>query len=360
MIAPILTAFGFLMVFPLFESLLLSHFIMIVVCVASTLRRFPRYINVYIIILSILIIWVLLIISFGPVGNRATSELIKLILVCFTSLSLAQFPEYTRYLIYSLAITISVALIGYYIFSDNPLSYGDRLGIILDSRDEEKQISANTLGFIINFSIITILNQKKLIWKALILPLLFLLYLTFSRGAYISLAMIIIYFCIIKRLHFFLLFMLSSIIVILAMFDLQITDKFRLDDDTGSGRFLLYDLLINDLLSSPLNLIIGFGPGAINHEIYPGKVLISAHSGFFEILYSFGLAGISVLTYVFLYLFKNRSYLSIETKYYLILMFMYSLSEDLYGAHTLPIIASIIAQVVMDLSENKTNTFSVV
>jgi O-antigen ligase len=77
----------------------------------------------------------------------------------------------------------------------------------------------------------------------------------------------------------------------LSLYDFN-ADNFEL---IGSGRLLIWYDLIVQWMSSPTNILIGTGPGAINLEPGFTERVISAHSMYVETLFTFGVVGLILL-----------------------------------------------------------------
>jgi len=82
----------------------------------------------------------------------------------------------------------------------------------------------------------------------------------------------------------------------------------RFEDTTGSGRNMLWRLLVDDLLKSPVNLVFGKGVGSIDSEFLSSVLLPdfnSSHSLYVDSLYQFGLLGLGGLLWFFYATFRG-------------------------------------------------------
>lgn len=178
--------------------------------------------------------------------------------------------------------------------------------------------SSNTLALIIalNLGLLHFSDyNNKLHWfKWLaILSYIVLLLLTYSRGGMFAYAfgLFMVYRNELKELVFYgfigaLVFLLIPIIFDFSslMNQSNIFERFNIISDIsesgGSGRFFLWAILINDLISNPTNLFTGFGPGSVNVVIQTSAVDIefySAHSIFLSTLYYYGIIGFVIFVY---------------------------------------------------------------
>jgi len=169
----------------------------------------------------------------------------------------------------------------------------------------------NAYGFliaqslIISFYLFPKIEKKyyKFLFLLLQIPVLFVLLYTFSRGALFALlfGFLILMLSISGRGKWYLLFgaIVVTIIIVFVLQELDIAEVFKnrffnTDDDYDSGRTLIYAILLNNLFSSPLNLLYGFGIGAVNIRIFIESDIQSAHSTFLDCLYAFGIIGLFI------------------------------------------------------------------
>ena len=180
--------------------------------------------------------------------------------------------------------------------------YGGRLAIQVTGPEGPYTISPNTIGLFINMSLVSVLSHRSPFKLFFIVIGVAGLILSNSRGALLSSFFICILFIIDRYrlttkevLLVITMPVLGSILLLLSADFSNVTQMLRLSDSSGSGRTLLWASLVLDLLESPFNLIFGFGPGAVDYEIYDGHNLKSAHNGYLEIVYNFGFDGFWIL-----------------------------------------------------------------
>lgn len=66
----------------------------------------------------------------------------------------------------------------------------------------------------------------------------------------------------------------------------------------GSSRLVIWRVLLDNLLKHPFALVVGMGPGAISlYTDMSETPILSAHSTFVEVVYSYGLLGLALLLY---------------------------------------------------------------
>lgn len=357
MISAILIALSAMLVIPVAGVLLIPHVLMLLIISYGFCVR-PLLFFKYMLIVTVLCGVYFLILEFSHgLGGRVVPESFKILLLLLTTITLVGHSILVRRSLFVFTYFLGIGLLIYLVFSDDPLSYGGRLGFVLDQSDPDKQISANTMGLLANFGIATIISSKYKNSYFLLPIYIFSLYLSESRGAMFVFILIIMAYFYFNEKKLLTLLVASSALLIIAGLGADDLEALRLTDATASGRLWLYPMLLSDLMDSPINWIIGFGPGAINHEIYPGKVLISAHSGYVEVIYTFGLIGTVVLLYLIYRLFKNFNKLSLDVRLYIVALAGYAISEDMLGAHTLLLFSLIYSLVATELISGKTRTF---
>ncbi|MBZ5876640.1 O-antigen ligase family protein [Chromohalobacter israelensis] len=152
---------------------------------------------------------------------------------------------------------------------------------------------------------------------ACLLSLFFYLYLivaTSSRGGAFSFVLgFLIYVSVwaherkkLSLLFFWGGFFLAALLMCLLMFGQfdGALDRYIPSDGYGSGRLMIWERILNNLMENVIDFLIGFGPGSIDIEV-SGSKIISAHSFFLSVFYYFGfLGGVSVLGVIGLSIFK--------------------------------------------------------
>jgi O-antigen ligase len=289
-------------------------------------------------------------------GEKYFTESLKIVIVLFFVAGMLNNDAIAERTLIYISYASIIALGVYISVSVNPMCYGGRLGIKLDPTDDCKMISANTVGFVINMSFATLLG-KKTKWVYIFLPIILIeLYFTYSRGAALSFfAITIVYLYLNKKIKLLLL-LISLFILFIANLDDKLISALRINDTSGSGRTLVYEKIIGKIKENPASLVLGFGPGSFNCEIYPGKVLKSSHNGYLEVLYTFGALGVFLLIGGFFYIIKNKQEIRLTSALYLTLIVTYAISEDFLGSHTLIIIGLITSLIISNIRINTQET----
>lgn len=332
---------------------------MLVSTVVFFLIHPSKYLGRSVLIFVLLGMNFLLVFILSGFGERFLADAIKILLFFGFSFTLFQRPEYCRrFLTLSSYMGLSL-LLAYYLFSSNPMSYGGRLSIEFEGAIDTYTISPNTIGFFINMSLVSLLLSKS--------PLKFFFFsiaiaglvLTNSRGAYLCTFFICVLFIgnryRLSRLTTFSVgFLMASLpvaVILNGVFG-GIGDSLRLFDATGSGRTWLWGYLLLRLVESPINLFIGFGPGAVDYEIYTGHSLRSTHNGYLEILFNFGLLGFVIfVSFLYRLALRFRSF-STDAKLYILLILVYMVSEDVFGAHMLLFLSIMTAVIISEYSRS--------
>lgn len=187
--------------------------------------------------------------------------------------------------------------------------------------------------------------------------------ISFKRGTIFLFLIMIIYLIFFSKLkevvgkrfsHFFklfIIFVISGVFYTIVLSNLEsYVDKFSdlissynsgsINDDTGSGRGLLYALPLERWINSyPFNFILGYGfnsaPDYYESTTFFNKKMY-AHSDFVMILHDYGLVGLSILLSLFMSLFKLiKKSISNINKLPLILIFLALLTKALFSGFIL-------------------------
>ncbi len=186
----------------------------------------------------------------------------------------------------------------------------------LDNRLSLFGMNPNIIGF---FAIIAIIflnknyfseNEKKKSLKITILysiSILYMLFLTGSRGGIISLLLIIIltfYFkekFFLKRVKYILLSLVVSLFLYFIVINNELLNSrfFGSDEETDTGRLLLWESVISIFKTNP---IFGVGVFKYQHEIQSlnNDRIINTHNEFLTFLVYTGIIGLAIFIY-FLY-----------------------------------------------------------
>lgn len=345
-------AFSVFFVNPLFESVMFSHVAMTLVIGIWLLTKSPKAAFVAITASVIFFCYLLVVSEFVQLGDRVVNESVKYFLLILFVSAVMYFPVLARKSLYFLAFFMPALLLLYVLLSPDPFVYGGRLGVAVTGGDEDAMISANTIGFVINVCVATLLARRSKSLYYLAPVFLILLYLTLSRGAILSLGFMgVAYF--IKTRKFVYVFGLGILCIILFIdMNTSMLQTYRLDDATGSGRTILYEMMFDEMKANPITFLIGNGPGNVNFEIYAGKTLVSAHNGYLELLYTFGLFGVAAVVFFFTRTVRNYSALPMDTLLYAVLLASYAISEDMMGAHTLIVMGLMLGVILCDFGRS--------
>lgn len=346
-----LTALSTFIVDPITQTLLIAHLVMIGIIASWLFMGMPRSIILSISTALALLTYVLAISELVNLGDRFLNESIKYTILIFFTCAMFSSPYFNRNALSYFSIALPIALILYVMLSSDPYIYGGRLGIAIGVTSDDAMISANTLGFAINICAATILGRNPRLFVYMSPIFLFLLYLTFSRGALLSAGIMGLAYFIRQRkaMYVAILAIVSSVVFIDINMDL-ITTTFRLDDTTGSGRTVLYQMMFADMSANPISFLLGHGPGNINFEIYAGKIIVSAHNGYLEMLYNFGAIGVLAVFFFLSRIVRNYWLLPMDSLLYAVLLGSYALSEDLMGAHNLMPIGLMLGLILYDFN----------
>jgi O-antigen ligase len=341
---------------PITQTLLIAHLAMLGVISGWILVGSPKSLVFVLSAALAVIVYLLAITELIVPGERIFNESIKYVLLILFIAAIADSAIFARRSLLYLSLITPVVLVLYIMLSPDPFVYGGRLGIFVSSTDDNAMISANTIGFAVNICIATILAQRPRIFVYFLPVFILLLYLTFSRGALLSLGMIgIAYFIRERRLIYVLMLGFISVVLFVDINTDLITTTLRLDDSTGSGRTILYRMMFEEMMANPITFLLGHGPGNVNFEIYSGKVIVSAHNGYLEMLYTFGSIGVAGVIYFLSCTIRNYWTLPMDSLLYAVLLGSYALSEDLMGSHNLLPIGLMLGLLIYDfrLSGNR-------
>lgn len=335
---------------PVFETMLVSHILMALAVLAWAVKNFPTSITKIIWFVVGFTLYIGLISQIFGLGERVFVESAKIVILTLFVISAKDHIELSRRTLSNLAVVIAIFLIGYVLFSDDPFIYGGRLGLSIDESNDKAVISANTIGLAINLTIANIFGVERKKLYPLIPILIILLFLTYSRGSLFCFGLMAFSYLLRKNLTIYAIASLS--IGFIVFFDSFSTLFYtlRLDDHTGSGRTVLYEMMYETMRSNPLSILLGFGPGAIYFEIYRGTIIISAHSGYMEMVYTFGLLGIAATSILIFRILSRLKQLSMDSLLYVVLIAGYAISEDMLGAHALFAFGLMFAVILKDIS----------
>jgi hypothetical protein len=338
-------------VVPISQGFLVQHLIMFGFVVALCFRAGLKLLKLSLVVFIFFGLQMIVVTSMFGLGERFLSELLKFLLLIYFSVAMVYFSKACNYFIDWFPVSFLLLITSYMLFSENQLVYGGRFGVALDSEDSDKMISPNTIGFVTNLCFAAILARGyRKIKIVMFLLILIIIFKTTSRGALITFIATTIAFFGIRRSWMILLFSIVSSVFIVNKLDDNFKSVWRIYDASGSGRSDLFLNLLDNMLIRQESIFFGFGFGSISEEIYHGKIILSAHNIYIEIIYTFGMVGLLVFFIIIKHIIQNRKMLSVETKLYLCVFGISGLSEDCLGAHTLPLFGLIIAKITSELN----------
>lgn len=333
---------------PIYQSLLIAHAVMLAFVGAWLMVKSPRAAVVTLAAATLFTAYLLLVDTFIGLGDRIVNESVKYGIIVLFIAAIIDFPYVARKALYYFAFLIPALLVLYILFGSDPFIYGGRLGVAISSVDDSAMVSANTIGFAINISIVTVMARKPKAMYYLAPIFAMLLYFTLSRGAILSILLVTIaYFIRTNKLLYVTILSLPIIFLVVDM-NAALFETFRLDDATGSGRTIIYEIMFENMVANPITFLLGNAPGNLDFEIYAGKRIVSAHSGYFEMLYTFGLFGLSAVLYFLFNILRNFRILPLDTLLYAVLIASYAISEDLMGAHNLIALGLMLGLILKD------------
>jgi hypothetical protein len=175
--------------------------------------------------------------------------------------------------------------------------------------------SFNALGFLLGTNLVMLLFVMegslagKSLW-VLVAASLFFLLLTLSRGGLAALLASASVFVFAKHgsairsaVRTIIYCVLVGVILVLILHYLMpeggaeaVAGRFDAErDPTGSGRLLMWAVMMDQLASNPHQILIGAGIGGINVEVFGRHAQRSAHNIYLDMLFYFGAVGVGFL-----------------------------------------------------------------
>jgi phosphatidylglycerophosphatase A len=309
---------------PLGGGLYVSQFLLVALFVAVVLYqcgqgKFRKAIEALFTVL-IFVIWVLLI--GAQVNARFIPESSKLLLLICSAMVFSDFITWRQVRVVAATIPwLAVVILSCVLV----IGVGDYFGYGAEGRFGVPWWgSPNSSGFVIAIAIACALFSARLHWAgcapglyriadqcARVLVLLMLgifLVLTDSQGGLLCAGVVVLRFAGFRMRTIFGLLAGSVMAVVLALW---VVPSFELPELFGSGRLVIWTTLLNDLFGRGVSAwLFGVGPGAI--DLSPGftERVLSAHSMYVEVLYSFGLLGLLIMIVGIRACFRSLSSLS--------------------------------------------------
>lgn len=240
-------------------------------------------------------------------NGRFAPELAKVALLYFSPFVLRDLNIASAFDRITLVVPVSIGMLTAYTrFFGNWNFYDPLLGRF----GVQSLGSPNTLAYVLAFSMLMIHHQlsrrpllgRKILLLATFLVLLAVLIATQSRGGLvIYVAGLLAYLD--KRWRILLLSALAVVTVIMLMAP-STSDVSRMNVimeaqvGGGTGRTFIWAMLFADLLQTPIRILIGNGPGAIDLYLFGLYHIESAHNFVIETVYSYGLIGLAPLAWI--------------------------------------------------------------
>lgn len=256
--------------------------------------------------------------------------------------------------------------------------------VLMNNSDEHQNASAYLLLWC---TPLLLFFKKKSIVKFVIALAIISIILTIKRGAIIALLISLFFYfladayikrSLIKRVKVIFSALLITLVASLVLISQWDIISLRLEDKGGSGRDIMYQLIIDDYIDSkPVNILLGHGINSVQELTAsrlsgdPNSVGVAAHSDWLQNAYDFGVLGIlfMILMHIQLikiirFLFKNKSQLfpsivMLYTIFFLtsIYAFILSTPEGIFLGITL---AYISAERVKILNQNKSEALALI
>jgi O-antigen ligase len=307
--------------------LFLSNIIIGIICILFLILYLKK--NIYLFVFDAKLtffLWLLLttigILSFKNINVQ--SVYLKLTLLIFTYYTFSRYFSINSEIIPKILLGFCLG-VGFSPYFQVKFSDISSLGISNRIRVDNLG-NFNAYAFLIAISLIISLylfpkvksNLIKLLLLITQLPLILVLLLTMSRGGVFAfLVGVFIYnFSISKKTKIYILVFGLFIILLLYYFisytgNLEfLTERFLNsdgDENFDSGRSIIYLILLNDIISSPITLLFGNGIGAINIDVMAENNIISAHNTYLDVIHAFGILGFGIFVY-----FLRNTYIKIK------------------------------------------------
>lgn len=254
-------------------------------------RKFDIPAGAFILLLAV----ALPIISDGTATERFLPEQIKMLMLVGGAAALAPFISWIRvFWIARLFPSVLSAIVAVTWVTGAWDYYGEgRFGVPMFG-------SPNSTAFVIVIGItfachIADLRRRFHLYDAALIAFLFVaLVRTESDGGMASVLFLVVrYFRVPMKIIVPVAFALIGVAVLtIFLFSIELPELL------GSGRLFIWQTLIGNLLNADVvRLLFGFGPGAVDLEPGFTASVLSAHSMFLEVTYSYGLCGLAAMSY---------------------------------------------------------------
>ena len=289
------------------EGIYVSQFLLIALCAASLAkecyrRRYGKP-AIALLIFVVLTIWS---VSVGGAANpRFIPEYFKTVLLLVSGVILSDTVTWRdlRAVVRVLPMLSTLVVLATYLLGIGDY-YGDegRFGVPWWG-------SPNSTGFILALSVACVLFDMirpraaggrspgsrlfAIVLAVELLVLLGFLAMTQSLGGLLSVAVVLLRYAGL-RLKTILISLATATVVAIVV--VLLVPSIEVPQLIGSGRLVIWQTLITDLLANPPAVwIFGRGPGAIDLTLWFTASVQSAHSMYVEVLYGFGLVGLAIM-----------------------------------------------------------------
>ncbi len=323
------------------EGLYINHILVVLLFIAAVLVK-PKIFSYKVFWLIVMIMLIFSIGSYlvnGLTNPRFLQEHLKLLLILIGSLAICNSMNWkiANILMSLLPIIIFIQALVVYLL-DLGYYYGNSMNFGIPIFG-----GPNTTGFVLSLALCATMynifdSKKSPIFRIysvlLFLGLFLILYNTYSAAAFIcSLFVFLRYFGL--KLNY--IFYISFFILLTSLF-LIWSGSIVIPELFGTGRVFIWALLLSDFIfSSPINWIFGFGPGGVNIEPDFTKIVQSAHSTYIEVLYSYGLLGLSLLIWLINLVYKKikKQFIPLNEKKLIDSIFLVVFLSFLFDTHIL-------------------------
>jgi hypothetical protein len=229
-------------------------------------------------------------------NQRFVSEQSKILLLIFGASTFGPFMTWDRLRALSFIVPFILSLVAMITWSAGLSDYygdGGRFGIPLYG-------SPNTTAFMLVMAIALALYASAISHEkgqiasiGLALILILFLALTGSDGGILTGVVVLARYLGVRMRAIFFIFVALTAAILLTT---AVYPTFEVPELVGSGRLFIWNYLITELFNSEFKQILfGMGPGAIDMDPWFTTQVVSAHSMYLEILYSYGLLGFFTL-----------------------------------------------------------------
>jgi hypothetical protein len=280
------------------DGLYLSHILLAAMCGLTLILGFKNQTKVMMPFGIVLFgaVFFLPILAGVMQNSRFLSEQSKMLLLIFGISVISNILLLKTLRLISIIIPIAVFLISSITWLGGLSDYygdGGRFGIPLYG-------SPNTTAFVISVSIamcfyMVLIGKWKmrLIYTCIAIMLSIFLVLTGSDGGILTGVVVLARYLGVRMRAIFFIFIALTAAILLTT---AVYPTFEVPELVGSGRLFIWNYLITELFNSEFkHILFGMGPGAIDMDPWFTTQVVSAHSMYLEILYSYGLLGFFTL-----------------------------------------------------------------